>query len=49
MVAHTKPQKREKEKSERLRGEGEKIKPIDFRYERWKVVGFRKGRRQDVP
>ena len=50
MVAHTKPQQRKKEESERLRGEGDKIKFIDLRFERWQVVRFRKARRrQDVP
>ena len=51
MVAYTKPQqRREREESERLRGEGDQIKFIDLRFEGWHVVGFRKaGRRQDVP
>ena len=50
MVAYTKPQQWKKEESERLRGEGDKIKFIDFGFERWQVVGFRKTRRrQDVP
>ena len=47
MVAFTKPQQLKKEESERLRGEGDKIKFIDFRFERWQVVGFGKeGRMQ---
>ena len=47
MVAYTKPQQRKKEESERLRGEeGDQIKFIDLRFERWQVVGFRKGRRR---
>ena len=50
MVAYKKPQQRKKEESERLRGEGDKTKFIDIRFERWQVVGFRKARRrQDVP
>ena len=36
------------ERSERLRGEGDKIKFIDLRLERGQVVRFRKVRRQDV-
>ena len=40
MVAYTKPQQRKKEESERLRGERDKIKFIDRRFERWQVVGF---------
>ena len=49
MVAYTKPQQRKKEESEQLRGEGDKIKFIDLRFERWQVVGLRKARRrQDV-
>ena len=50
MVAYTKPQKGKKEESERLRGEGDKIKFIDLRFETWQVVGLRKARsRHDVP
>ena len=50
MVAYTKPQHRKKEESERLRGERDKIKFIDPRFERWQVVGLRKTRRrQYVP
>ena len=37
------------EESDRLRGEGYQVKFIDPRFERWQVVGFRKGRRLDVP
>ena len=50
-VAYTKPQqRRKKEESEMLRGDGDKTKFIDLRFERWQVVGFRKGRRrQDAP
>ena len=44
MVAYTKFQERKKERkkedSERLRGEGDQIKFIDFRFERWQVVRF---------
>ena len=50
MVAYTKPQQRKEEESERLRGERDKIKFIDLRFERWQFVRFRKARRsQDVP
>ena len=50
MVAYTKPQQRKKEESERLRGEGDQVKFIDLRFERWQVVRFRKARgRQAVP
>ena len=49
MVAYTKPQHRRKEESEQLRGERDKIKFIDLRFESWKVVGLKKAtRRQDV-
>ena len=50
MVAYTKLQQRKKEESERLR-EGDQIKFIALRCERWQVVvRFRKARRrQDVP
>ena len=45
-MAYPKPRKRD----EMLRGKGDKIMFIDFRFERWQVVGFwkRKGM-QDVP
>ena len=46
MVAYTKPQQRKKEESEQLRGERDKIKFIDLRFERWQVVGLRKARRR---
>ena len=36
----TQLQKRKKEESELLRGERDKIKFIDLRYERWQVVIF---------
>ena len=49
MVADAKPQKRKKEESERLRGARDQIKFIDLGFERWHVVGFGKGRRQDIP
>ena len=50
MVAYTKLQKRKKEESKRLRGERDQIKSIDLRFEIWRVVRFRKGRRgQEVP
>ena len=49
MVAYAKPQKWMKEESERLRGEGDQVKFVDLRFERWPVVGFGKARgRQDV-
>ena len=49
-MAYAKPQQRKKEEGERLRGEGDQIKFIDLRFERWQVVRFRKARRrQDVP
>ena len=31
---------KEERKSERLRGEGDKIKFIDLKFERWQVVGL---------
>ena len=40
MVAYIKPQKRKKEESKRLRGEGYQIKLIDLRFKRWQVVTF---------
>ena len=50
MVAYTKPQQREKEDSKRLRGEGDRSKFVNLRFERWQVVGFRKARgRQGIP
>ena len=50
MLAHTMPQQRKKEESERLRGERDQIEFIDLTFERWQVVRFRKARRrQDVP
>ena len=48
MVAYTKPQQWKKEESERLRGEGDKIKFIDLRFERGQVVGLGKGIRKDI-
>ena len=49
MATHAKPQQWKKEKSERLRGDGDEIMFIDLRFERWQVVGFKKERRrQDV-
>ena len=38
----TKPRQRKKKESERLRGVGDQIKFIDLRFERWRVVRFRK-------
>ena len=37
MVANTKPQQGKKEESERSRGDGDHIKFIDPRFERWQV------------
>ena len=49
-MAYTKPQKRKKEESKRLRGARDQIKFIDLGFERWQVARFRKARRrQDVP
>ena len=49
MVAYTMPQQRKEEDSKKLRGERHQIKFIDLRFERWQVVGLRKGRRrQDI-
>ena len=36
----------EERRKRRLQGEGNKIKLIDLRFERWQVVGFRNGRRR---
>ena len=42
-------QRKKKERSERLRGERDKIKFIDLGGERWQVVRFRKARgRQSI-
>ena len=50
MMSYTKPQERKKEESKKLRGERHHIKFIDLRFERGRIVGFRKARRrQDVP
>ena len=40
MVAYTKPQQRRKGESEKLRGERDKIKCNDLRFERWQIVGL---------
>ena len=37
-MAYTKLQQRKKEESERLRGEGDQIKFVDLRFERWQVA-----------
>ena len=42
MVAYAKPQKREKEERERLRGERDQIKFIDLKFGRCQVVGLSK-------
>ena len=44
MMTYTKPQQWNKEESEKLRGEGDKIKFIDLRFERWQVGRFMKAR-----
>ena len=49
MVAYAKPQQKKKAESKWLRVEGDQIKFIDLRLERWQVVRFRKARRQDIP
>ena len=48
-MTYKKPQQWKKEESARRRGEGDQIKFIDLRFERWQVVRFRKARRQDGP
>ena len=49
-MANTKPQQRKKEESKYLRGERDQIKFIDFGFEKWQVVRFRKAtRRQELP
>ena len=49
-MAYTKPQQRKKEERERLRGERDKIKFNDLRFEGRQAVTFRKARsRQEVP
>ena len=35
-----------KEESERLGGDGDQIKFIDLKFERWQILGFRKVRRR---
>ena len=50
MGAYTEPQQRQKEESKGLRGEGDKIKFVDVRLGRGRVVAFgKRRRRQDVP
>ena len=44
MVAYTNPQQRKKE-SDRLRGEGDKIKFIHLRFDSWQVAAFGKGKK----
>ena len=39
-MAHTKPRQWKKEEMKRLRGDGDKIKFIDLRFERAQVVGL---------
>ena len=47
MLSYT--SKERKKESDRLTGERNKIKFIDFRCERGQILGFWKGRRQYVP
>ena len=47
-MAYTKPQRKKKGASERLRGERDQIKFIDLIFGRWQVVRFRKARRSYV-
>ena len=50
MTTYTKAQTRKKEKSERLRGEGDETKFIGLGFERGQAVGYGNGRRrQDFP
>ena len=50
VASYTKLHQHKREKSKRLRGEGDQIKFIDLGFERWQVVRFRKARgRIDVP
>ena len=49
-MAYTKPQQRQKDESERIRGEKDQINVTGLRFERWYVVRFRKARtRQEAP
>ena len=44
------PTKEERKKQKAKRRERDQVKFIDLRFERWQVIGFRKGRRkEDVP
>ena len=45
MVAYTKPQKGKGEESEGLRGEGDQIKFIDLKFERWLPGNIRTNQR----
>ena len=45
-MVFTKPLQWKKEDSERMTGEGDKIKFIDLGFERGQVVGFWKGRKE---
>ena len=40
---------KEEGRKRKAKGRGDQIKFIDLRFESWQVVGFRGGRRQDVP
>ena len=46
-MAYTKPQLRKKEEGKRLRGEGDQIKYIDLRFERWQVLGLTAKQEED--
>ena len=48
MVAYTKPQKRKKEESERLRGERDQIKFIDLGVERCKIQESKRKARRSI-
>ena len=45
-MAYTMPQQRNKEESEKLRGERDQIKFIEIGFDRWQVVRFMKARRR---
>ena len=50
MLTYTNLQQRKKEEGGILRKERDQIKFIDFKFKRWEVVGFGKGRkRKDAP
>ena len=45
MVTYKSPQQWKKEKSERLRGEGDQIKPIDLRFEMKSIISTQSERK----